>query len=48
MPKSKKALRSGIVAWPNLEANFTKWVREQQSKGIAIAAMQIHLQVQIT
>lgn len=27
MPKSKKTQRSGIVAWPNLEANLAKWVR---------------------
>lgn len=47
MPKAKKARRSGVVAWPNLESNLAKWVREQRINSIPVSTVQIRLQARI-
>lgn len=47
MPKSKRARRSGVVVWPNLENNLAKWVKEQREKGMPISTVQIRLQARI-
>lgn len=47
MPKSKRARRSGVVVWPNLERNLAKWVKEQREKGMPVSTVQIRFQARI-
>lgn len=44
MPRLKRARRTGVPAWPNLEENLNRWVKEQRQKGLAVSTVKIRMQ----
>ncbi len=44
MPKAKRAKRSGIAHWPELEDVLEKWILEEREKGLPVSTVKIRLQ----
>lgn len=44
MPKGKRAKRSGVAHWPELEDILEKWILEEREKGHPVSTVKVRLQ----
>lgn len=43
MAKAKRARRSGITHWPQLDDALEKWILEEREKGLPVSMVKIHI-----